>query len=108
MPGLPFIQKKSRKFIRCDIASIMLGESPIIVAEPCRFELTAMPIRKGTGFAFNFFATSNAMGATISTVATFSVKLDIKPDRKQIDISAMPTFFDLAARLDAKNAGTFE
>ena len=86
----------------------MLGESPIIVAEPCRFELTAIPIKNGTGFAFSFLATSNAIGATIRTVATFSVKLEIKLAKMHMYKSAIPTFFDLPTRCTAKNPGTSE
>src|SRR3989338_5281317 len=108
MPGFPFIQKKSIKFMPLERARIRLGLSPIIVAQPWRLEETATPIKKGTGFTFSFLATSKAIGATIKTVATFSTKLEIKPERRHTDRSAMPTVFDLSTNFVARYAGTFE
>jgi len=67
-----------------------------------------MLIKNGIGLAFNFLATSNAIGATIMTVATFSVKLDMKLERSAMNKIAIPTFLDLETSLVARNPGTLE
>ena len=102
IPGCPFIQKKSLKFIPDCIAKIMLGESPIMVAVPCRLADKATPISKGTGFNFIALAISKAMGATIKIVATFSVKLEINPLNPQTNNIAMHTLLDLSTNVEAR------
>src|SRR3989338_2078619 len=108
MPGLPFIQKKSLNVRLADMANIIEGESPIMVAQPWRFDDIAIPIKNGTGFAFNFLDTSNAIGATIRTVATFSTKLDMNPASAHTARSAPPMVFALSTRRVARYAGTPE
>lgn len=107
-PGLALRKKKLLKFIFRNPASIILGGSPISVAAPCRFELIAIAIKKGTGETFNFLEISKAMGATIITVATFSQKADINPENAETKRIAKPTVFVFETSLFAINAGTLD
>lgn len=67
-----------------------------------------MPINKGTGDTPNFLATSKAMGAIISTVATFSATADIAPERTQMASKAKLTIFNLFTIDIARKAGASE
>ncbi len=79
MPGRPCIQKKSAKVMCAAVASIILGESPIIVATPCRLDAVATAISTGTGDTLTRLAVSKASGAAINTAATFSIKAESAP-----------------------------
>lgn len=62
----------------------------------------------GTGDFFNRWASANAIGATISTVATFSINADRKPERIETKRIATPRFLDLRTNTEAKYDGTPE
>ena len=72
----------------------MLGGSPTRVAVPSRFDITASPTIKGTGFNLSFLESARAIGAITSTVATFSTKIEIIPVIARMRITAIPVFFE--------------
>ncbi len=84
----------------------MLGGSPIRVAVPCRLEAMARAIRKVTGETFSRRDISRAMGATISTVATFSTKAEMTLVSAQIHSTATPTVEERLTSRAARRAGT--
>ena len=86
----------------------MLGGSPTKVAVPSRFDITARPIKNGTGLSFNFLESESAIGAITKTVATFSTKIEIMPVIARIKITAIPVFGETATSLSAILDGTFE
>ena len=65
-------------------------------------------MRKGTGETFILLEISKAIGATIITVATFSQKDEIKPEKTETAMIASPTVFVFETSLFATKAGTFE
>ncbi|NSW84624.1 MAG: hypothetical protein HPY90_15630 [Syntrophothermus sp.] len=87
-PAGPFIQEKSMKLIPEDVARVMLGESPIMVAARCTLADTATPNQKRNGGMFGFSDTPRATGAMIRTVATFSTNTEINPDRALTESSS--------------------
>ena len=80
----------------------MLGGSPTSVAVPWRFEERQMPRMNGTGETFNLRDTSNAIGATINTVATFSTKADITPLKADSQIIAQTRFLERSMIISAR------
>ena len=57
--------------------------SPTRVAAPCRFAEIEMAIIGFTGEIFSFLERRTAMGASIKTVATLSIKAEIKPAKSE-------------------------
>ena len=106
--GRPWNTKKSLKVIRVALAKIMLGGSPTSVAVPCRFEDKHIPRIKGTGETLSLRDTSNAIGATMSTVAIFSTKAEIIPLNADNQMIAQTRLFDLSMIASAIYAGIFE
>ena len=84
IPGLPFIQKKSIKSIFANAPSMIEVVSPTSVAAPCRLEETDMERTMGTGEILSSRQIATATGATISTVATLSMKAEISPANSDI------------------------
>ena len=105
MPGRPFIQKKSKKFISAKPPSRMLVVSPTSVAAPCRLELTAMAMRTGTGESRSFRAMARPTGATISTVATLSTKALMTPAKRASIQTAHFTLGTWTMSCSARRAG---
>ena len=108
IPGLPLNQKKSLKLIGMYPAMSMLSGSPTRVPAPWRLLAIAIPIRNGTGETSSCFDMAKAIGATMSTVATFSPKVEIIPEIRHTDSMAHPTFFDFETSISARYAGTLE
>ena len=77
----PLIKKKSKKFMfpNCGPANITDVVSPTNVANPWMLANTDTAITNGTGDILVFLAMSNAIGATISTVATLSTNAETIP-----------------------------
>ena len=58
--------------------------SPTRVAAPCRLEETAMDRIIPTGLIFSFRQMASPTGATISTVATLSIKALMMPAKRDM------------------------
>ena len=84
---------------------MMAVVSPTRVAAPCRLELTAMPMMKGTGLVLSFLQISRATGATISTVATLSTKAEITPANSDSATAAHWTLGTFSITRSASNSG---
>ncbi len=108
MPGLPSRTKKSRKSKLAWPPSIMAVVSPTKVAAPCKLEDTAIAMMLGTGETFNFFAMVKATGATMSTVATLSIKAEIMPANRDKAMIAHLTLGVLRIIKSASRAGILD
>ena len=101
MPGLPFITKKSLKFMWSAAASMMEVVSPTSVAAPWRFDETAMLMIIGTGLILSFLQIARPTGATMRTVATLSMKAEMMPEKSDIMIVTHMTFLETRRRASA-------
>jgi hypothetical protein len=79
--------------------------SPTSVAAPCKFEDTAILIITGIGDIFAFFEIAIPIGASIKTVATLSIKAEIKPLSTDNKITVIKVFGIAVAILSASLLG---
>ena len=105
MPGFPFIQKKSMKFMSAKPPNRMLVVSPTRVAAPWRLEETEMAMSSGTGEILSFLAIARPTGATIRRVATLSTKALTTPANTLSAVTAQSTFGTLTIIISASRAG---
>ena len=110
MPGRPFIQKKSMKFMfaYCSALSMIEVVSPTKVAAPWRFEETAIERIIGTGLILSFLQIAMPTGATMSTVATLSMKAETMPAKSDIRIVTHITFFARRSSMSAIRFGIWD
>ena len=102
------MKKKSRKSIFAKSPSIILVVSPTSVAAPCKFEDTAMESTIGSGEIFSFLQITSATGATISTVATLSMKADIAPAKSDMKMMTWQTFLHRSRIRSARRFGILD
>ena len=82
--------------------------SPTSVAAPCRLEETAIHRTMATGEIFSFLQMASATGATITTVATLSMKAEIRPANRDIYMVTIMTLGALSSRRSAIRSGILE
>ena len=82
--------------------------SPTSVAAPCRFDETEMQMSICTGEVLSCFATARPIGAIIRTVATLSIKAEIKPENSEISTTAHMVFGAMRSSRSAMRSGIFD
>ena len=82
--------------------------SPTRVAAPCKLEETATVKTVLIGETLNLFAISRAIGATIKTVATLSIKAETSPENNASATNISFTSLSLFTSISATLAGIFD
>ena len=67
-----------------------------------------MQISMATGEIFNCFATARPMGAIISTVATLSIKAEMKPENREMKTTAHMVLGAMRRSFSAMTSGILE